>query len=923
MSATIIGGLNKMYYSMKNRKELLAGLLALSMLASCTREVNNYGSRTVEFRATWGDLDATRTVLQSDETSIWWSAKDEINAFYGNKFAGRFTSQNTSPQAVATFQGTLTVLTGTVEAGNESSAYWAVYPYDAANTCDGEGVTLTVPQAQSSVEGSFTKNLFPAIATSKSLDLAFYNVCGGARFSVEQEGITSVRFKANGGEPLVGTIKASFDENGIPVIKEVIDGKDEVIVTAPSGGFIPGKYYFAVFLPQTLSNGLTLTYKKGTATSSTSFTNSITVNRSKFGILDALDKDLEFTGGGSGGDIIPDPSGIISFADERIKAHCVAAYDANGDGEISYAEAAAVTTIEGVFTSTLYTSFNEFKYFTGIKEIPDEWFKGRGRLTSIALPEGLTRIGKSSFENCNGLLEISFPSTLVSIGGSAFKDCSVLSKVHIPNTDMWVKLIYDSIYSNESPFRSSRNGHLFINGEEVTEIIIPDGISVIPYSVFYGCAGISSITIPKGVTRIYSLDNCSQLQSVHIPSISEWLEYDLGIPFGTSMNGHLYVDGMEVKTLVIPLGITTIRDGAFQGCVGISSVSFPDGLTTIGRGAFQGCKGLRDLSFPNGLTTINVNAFRECSSLSTVTLSKGLQNVYRGAFRDCNNLKRVNIPSITDWLSINFCPAKNDFNPFASDYTFFASSKEGHLYLDGEEITEFVVPEEITNLGVYAFLYCTGLEKIVMEPTVPPSMNERLYTFKDPSCPIFVWKECYDAYCNSWSAYKNILCIYDEPVYAEPEPVDMGLSVKWASFNLGARMPEDAGRYFAWGETALRIDPQYYPYPLISSSVEVLPPERDAAHVNLGKAWRMPTKAEFKELIDENNCSHDWMTLNGVEGMRFTSKITNNSIFFPDKWAYWSSSVDYSFPQALRVSDLEIVGSSTLSEHSIRPVSDD
>lgn len=278
------------------RYAFCAAALAVLAVTSCTKETEvkvPEADKQIEFNAVWADSDATRTVLQSDGTSVWWTPGEEINAFYGNKFSGKFTSTNTSNQALASFQGTLTVMTGTAEAGNEASSYWAVYPYDALNTCDGQSVTLTVPAVQYGVQGSFADKMFPAVATSKSLDLAFYNVCGGVRFTVYNSDIQSVIFKANGGEALAGKVKVGFGSDGYPAIKSVLDGRSEVTVTAPSGGFVPGKYYFAALLPGTLSGGLTVTFETSSHRA-IYITQSITVNRSRFGKLDEKDKDLSF-----------------------------------------------------------------------------------------------------------------------------------------------------------------------------------------------------------------------------------------------------------------------------------------------------------------------------------------------------------------------------------------------------------------------------------------------------------------------------------------------------------------------------------------------------------------------------------------------------------------------------------------------------
>lgn len=276
---------------------LTMGLCVLAALSwvSCTREMDRPESQQLEFRAVWANEHGTRTVLQPDGTSVWWTTGEEINAFYGDLFSGKFTSTNTENQALVSFRGTLTVLTGTAEPGNAASSYWAVYPYDDSNTCDGESVTLTVPSEQAGVQGTFADKLLPAVATSQSLDLAFYNVCGGARFSVAQSGIISVTFQSNGGEPIAGKVQVGFGSDGVPEVKNVLDGKSAVKVSAPAGGFVPGQYYFAAFLPQTLAGGLSMRFETSSQYATFTTQNSITVSRARFGRLDEKDSGLTFT----------------------------------------------------------------------------------------------------------------------------------------------------------------------------------------------------------------------------------------------------------------------------------------------------------------------------------------------------------------------------------------------------------------------------------------------------------------------------------------------------------------------------------------------------------------------------------------------------------------------------------------------------
>ena len=122
------------------------------------------------------------------------------------------------------------------------------------------------------------------------------------------------------------------------------------------------------------------------------------------------------------------------------------------------------------------------------------------------------------------------------------------------------------------------------------------------------------------------------------------------------------------------------------------------------------------------------------------------------------------------------------------------------------------------------------------------------------------------------------------------EYVDLGLSVKWATCNVGATSPEQAGLYFAWGETTgytgeqvtsgeRAFDMANYKASAISADLTLA---QDAAHANMGGKWRMPTKDEYQELLD--NCNiviTDDYNETGVKGKVFTSKVNGKSVFFP------------------------------------------
>ena len=154
------------------------------------------------------------------------------------------------------------------------------------------------------------------------------------------------------------------------------------------------------------------------------------------------------------------------------------------------------------------------------------------------------------------------------------------------------------------------------------------------------------------------------------------------------------------------------------------------------------------------------------------------------------------------------------------------------------------------------------------------------------------------------------------------EWVDMGLSVKWATCNVGANTPEEYGDYYAWGETETKSNYSWPSYKFGTCNTgpftkyntndyfgrvdnkTQLNPADDVAHVKWGGSWRIPTDAEWTEL--RNRCTWTWTTQGGVNGYKVTSKLNGNSIFLPAAGGrgetglgiegsygnYWSSSLN-------------------------------
>ena len=184
----------------------------------------------------------------------------------------------------------------------------------------------------------------------------------------------------------------------------------------------------------------------------------------------------------------------------------------------------------------------------------------------IAIPESIvmegimynvTCIGEDAFRWRSSLTSIEIPNSVTSIGYDAFSGCSSLTRVDITDIAVWCNIDFEGFYSN--PLRYAE--HLYLNGEEVKDLIIPEGVTTISNYAFSGCSGLTSVEIPNSVTSIgdEAFSHCSSLTSVEIPN-----------------------------------SVTKIGDRAFMDCSSLTSIEIPNSVTTIGEGAFSDCV-FRDL----------------------------------------------------------------------------------------------------------------------------------------------------------------------------------------------------------------------------------------------------------------------------------------------------------------------------------------
>ena len=372
----------------------------------------------------------------------------------------------------------------------------------------------------------------------------------------------------------------------------------------------------------------------------------------------------------------------------------------------------------------------DFSYSENLKTVADSAFYGCAKLGAVAIPDGVEKIGVETFSDCL-MADITLPVTLNSVGRHAFALCNSLrlpkgtGEVEITGSDLYNANVFygweSSLYYEGTlndwlagdfewimlTTNNAGRGHLFIDGNEVVDLVVPEGVTGLKKAAFAACKGLKSVTFPEALTTIG--------------------------------DDAVFRSGLEAITL--PDNITEVGVSAFSGCENAATLQLSNAMTMIGFDSFNSLA-ITELTVPDGVTLIDGYAFEGCGQLKEVTLPKGLENIYSYAFAGCTSLQKVisyawepmaqndswlnNDKQLIVWKTAQ--PWYMDNAAWADKFTFGEPMLDGYVSVDANDNELGTVTIEVKDedkTGYQTPFACSVIDGAAFKATATPTENSK------------------------------------------------------------------------------------------------------------------------------------------------------------------------------------------------------
>lgn len=390
-----------------------------------------------------------------------------------------------------------------------------------------------------------------------------------------------------------------------------------------------------------------------------------------------------------------------------------------------------LTTL-GEWTFDLNISLKEIEIPDSVTSIGHSAFQGCRNLEKIKLSKNLKKICYNSFENCRSLKSITIPASVTEIQSNSFLGCDSLTEVIYEGTlEQWLKIKFVSATANPCFYAKK----LICNGQVVTgDIVIPNSIKTLSGYTFTAIDGITSITIPAGVTSIGpgfatgkdiqsivvhpnntyydSRDNCNGIIETSTNTLISGAKITTIPDTVTKIGNNAYAGCYAIETYEFPPNITEIKSGLCSNLPGIKKLIIPNTVEKISDSAFIGCRGLERVEIPNSVTSIGSYSFLCCSKIEEIFIPSSISAVDYRAFMCCSSLKKVTISSATTtYTGDTFRQCINLETVILPEGT---TSIPEQTFYDCEKLKNITIPVSVTDIDIEAFYYCTSLETIVI-----------------------------------------------------------------------------------------------------------------------------------------------------------------------------------------------------------------
>lgn len=420
-------------------------------------------------------------------------------------------------------------------------------------------------------------------------------------------------------------------------------------------------------------------------------------------------------------------------------------------------------------------------------------------VTSIDIPEGVTKVDDWAFDGCSRLEYIEFPNSLVSLGKWAFYNCRSIKNLNIPRN--LTEIAYTAlpglsglVYYTCSPFNpkyKAVDGILYNkdmtmlvaypqsapatsftipssvttlydyclhNCDNLTEVIIPESVTLFGMNIFSGSANIESIDVPDGVTKmgLTVFGQCPKLSHVHLPASLD------------SIKNSCFYGCSSLTEVAIPANVRYIGNNAFAYCENLKTIRFEEGscLEGFGEFVFRESTSFESLDMPNTVNTMGAGIFYYCSSLKNVHLSRNLTILPNRAFYECPLLTELDIPGTVTHIgnaAMYKCTSLKRLKIGDKDAPAGTTDIEHYALAYSNDLERLELGANLDSLTYYSLDDLGNVKLAICWATTPPRCNESAMGIAFSKTILYVPKASLDAYreARMWNKFQTILPIED------------------------------------------------------------------------------------------------------------------------------------------------------------------